>query len=340
MRNRPTQIRFLHLMLFSIVSCSLIFFSCKKKAETTKETGEKKWKLCMVKYEDLQQTEDAEKGISSGLRDAGLIEGKDYELTTKSAQGDMPTVLNLIDAALTEGCDMIISLQTPTLHAAVERGRSKPIVFMVIANPFVISAMGNSDSLHLPNITGVYTMNTFDKMLGYIRECIPHVKRIGSLYAVPELNAQFYKGSLQEAAAKTGIEVELVGVTTRLEVPEAALALCSKKIDAICQIEDNLTSATFPSIIQAAQKNKLPVFSFVNSQARNGAVMAIAPDYYGGATDAANSIARIIRGENPKNIPFQRIKKFPLLVNVKAAKELGITIPSYLVSQADEVIGK
>lgn len=328
-------------LIILLVIPLLSFLGCKSNGgdEGQKDGAKKRWKLTIVKYEDLKQTEDTEKGLLVGLRDVGLVEGEDFELQTRSAQGDIPTVLSLIDATTTDGTDMLLSLQTPTLHAAVKRASKLPIVFMVVANPFVISTVGESDSAHLPNVTGVYTMTTFDRMIEYIKKCLPNVKRIGTLFSTTELNATYYRSQLLAAANKAGIEVESFGVNSRLDVSQAMQALCSKnKLDAICQIEDNLTSSAFPSIVQVANQFKLPVFSFVDGQARAGSALVVAPDYYEAARSAASIISRIIKGESPATIPFQRVSKFSVIANTANAAAVGLTIPQEILNAANEVI--
>jgi ABC-type uncharacterized transport system substrate-binding protein len=339
LKTRYSLTRVIALALLLLIPAGMLLVSCKKKEQKAPPAAaQKMWKLAIVKYEDLAQTQQAEQGIKTGLRDAGLKEGIDFEISSRNAQGDMPAVLSLLDAAVGDKSDMLITLQTPTLHAAVQRGGNLPVVFMVVANPFVISSIGKSDSSHLPNVTGIYTLDKFDRLLSAIKECLPKAKKIGTLYALSELNAQFYKTSLEESALKAGLKLVSVGVTTRLEVPQAADALCMKGIDAICQIEDNLTSATFASIVESARKFRKPVFSLVDQQADMGSVIVTAPDYKDAAAETAFMIAKIIRGESPAAIPFQRIKKFPMVVNLKAAKEFGVVVPDHIVSQADRKI--
>ncbi|MBE0643897.1 MAG: ABC transporter substrate-binding protein [Bacteroidetes bacterium] len=324
-------------VLFASVLMAGVFWACQKSGDG-EETQHKRWKLTMIKYEEMRQTEDAEKGFRSGLADAGLREGIDFEIVSRNAQGDIPTVLTMLDAVSVDGTDMLVSLQTPTLHAAVKRGAGIPLVFMVVANPFVISSVGSGDSTHLPYLTGVYTYTTFDRMLRYIKACIPNVHRIGTLHATAELNSTFYKNELLTAGQRAGLEVELVGVQSKASIKQATQELCDMGVDAIVQIEDNLTSATFPTIMKVANENKVPVFSFVNEQAKQGAVMVVAPDYIRGARTAASYAARIIKGQRPLDIPFGRIDKFDLIINMDAANKAGVPIPADIIDQADEVL--
>ena len=169
-----------HLAVFLLISVTAaVFWACKKAGE--EETEHKRWKLTMIKYEEMRQTLEAEKGFRSGLADAGLREGIDYEIVSRNAQGDVQTVLTLLDAVMVDGTDMLISLQTPTFEPAVRRRSRMPLAFMVVANPFVIPGVGTSDSSHNPLVTGVYTNTPFDIMLGHIKACMPGLRRIGTL---------------------------------------------------------------------------------------------------------------------------------------------------------------
>jgi ABC-type uncharacterized transport system substrate-binding protein len=337
MRSTRPVFRKLGVMLAAVLSVT-VFWSCQQQPEQS--TEKKTWKLSMIKYDELRQTRDAEAGFRSGLDLAGLKEGEDYTIITRNAQGDADAVLSLIDATAADGTDMIISLQTPTLHTAVQRGEGLPLVFMVVANPFVISTVGRNDKDHLPYLTGVYTHTTFTSMMDYIKQVMPSARRIGTLFSQAELNATFYKNELITAASDAGLQLETYGVSYKSSVPQATQSLIDLGIDAICQIEDNLTSATFPSMIKVARENNIPVFSFVDEQAHQGSVLVVAPDYIQGAMTAAELTARIMRGENPGEIPFERIKKFNHIVNLKAAHDAGLNIPQSVLDRADNVLNE
>ncbi len=187
----------------------------------------------------------------AGLREAGLVEGRDYVTTIRNAQGDMATVSSLIDAALVERTDLLITFSTPTLQAALARARAVPIVFNYLASPIAAGA-GTSDTDHLPNVTGVYMAAAFKEMLELIRATLPAARTLGTLYVPAEVNTVFYKDRLQEATAKAGFELITVAANTSSDVSDAALALVSRRPDAICQVPGNLTASSFPSIAQAA----------------------------------------------------------------------------------------
>lgn len=308
------------------------------KRDITKPLA-KKWRVRLIEFNDVLDVEETEEGVMAGLREAGLVEGRDYEVKVQNAQGDMATVNSLVDAAITEGADLLITLSTPTLQAALRRARNEPIVFTYLASAIAAGA-GRSDTDHLPNVTGVYMVGAYDEMMTIIREYFPSVRVVGTLFVPSEVNSVFHKDKLVEAAQRVGIEVVAVAANTSSEVADAALSLCSRKIDAVCQIPGNLTASSFPSIAQAGQKAGLSIFAFQSVQARGGAAIVLSRDYYDVGREAAFVATRVMRGENPALIPFYPFTATKLIVNLEAAKASGLNIPDSLLKQADEVIGQ
>lgn len=299
----------------------------------------KKWKVSLIAFNNVVDVEETEQGVLAGLREAGLVEGRDYETKMLNAQGDMATVSSLIDSAVTDRADLLITLSTPTLQAALQKARNLPIVFTYVASP-VAAGAGRSDAEHLPNVTGVYLTLEYEKVMAIFRECLPNARVVGSLFVPSEVNTVFHKDQLTAAASKAGLEVLTVPVSTSTDIADAALALTGQKLDALIQIPGNLIAASFATIAQAAQRARLPVFAFTGSQARSGAVVTLSRDYFDNGREGGLLAARVMRGENPAQIPFRPVSKTVLIVNLEAARAVGFTIPPALVKRADEVIGK
>jgi ABC-type uncharacterized transport system substrate-binding protein len=299
----------------------------------------KTWKVHILEYVNVPDSEDAERGLRAGLRDAGLVEGRDYTVTLRNAQGDMPTLSTLVDAALSDGADMLVTLSTPTLQAALQRARGLPIVFTFVASA-VIAGAGRSNEDHLPNVTGVPTLSAYAELLDTVRECLPSVRRVGTLFVPSEVNSVFNKDEMTAWAAKQGIEVVAVAANTSAEMSDAAQALCSEHIDAVVQMASNLTTVAFASLTQAARRARIPLFGTLSSNARDGAAVVVARDYFDGGHDAGLMAARIMRGETPAAIPFAPLKKTRIIVNLDAARATGLRLPPALVQRASEVIGQ
>jgi len=282
--------------------------------------------------------EETEQGIFKGLEDAKLIKGQHYDIKVRNAQGDMATLNGLVDAAVADGADMLITLSTPTLQAAIQRSQGKvPVVFTYVSNA-VVAGAGTSNENHLPYVTGVPLVSANEEMIAIIKQVLPTVRRIGTLFVPSEVNMVYMKDDLVRLATKSGLEVEALGVATSSEVPDAALALMGRSVDALCQIPGNLTASSFGGIAQAAQRKKIPVFAFQVSQAKQGAPVVLARDYFDAGHEAALLAARVMRGESPGSIPFLPLSKTKLVINLKAARAIGMNVPAALVAKAAEVI--
>jgi ABC-type uncharacterized transport system substrate-binding protein len=293
--------------------------------------------IALIRAADWMGSEWGEDAIKIGLQESDLESG-DYELKVTSAQGDLATLPSLIDAAVDARASVIVTLQDATLQAAVQRVKSVPIVFHLLSDPFAAGA-GTSDSNHLPNITGVYSPGFGDpeqsRRVELIRRIVPKARRIGILFSPEEQLSVTLKDRMAKAAKQAGLQVVEAPVNSVGEVGQATQLLCSKKVDAI-ELFGNAAHTGFASLIKTAKECKIPVFSPAPFEVLQGAVASFFPDFQEGGVEAGKMIARVIKGENPANIPFYRIKTTKLAVNPNA----GVPVPPEVVKQADTVVGE
>jgi len=297
----------------------------------------KTWRVQMINYNESPAAEEVIRGLEDGWKLAGLIPERNFTCKQRSAQGDMATLNSVFDAALSEGCDMFVVLSTPTLQTAVKKVKDVPVVFAFVANPMIAGA-GKSYTDHLPNITGVSSLGAFAEMAALLQKHFPQYKRVGTLFCPAEINSVHNKDAFVREAALRGITVETVPVNTSSDLPEAASALCARRIDAITQIVDNLTASGFVAVGRAAQRARLPLFTFDSSTIKHGAAVAVSRDFHSGGAQAAEVSVRVMRGESPSSIPFSLINKTRVIVHLANAQELGMSVPASLIATADEVI--
>ncbi len=300
---------------------------------------DRKWVINLLEYVNVADSEESEKGILNGLREAGLVEGRDFEISIRNAQGDMSTLNGLVDAALTAKTDLLMTLSTPTLQAAIRKAPRLPIVFTYLADPIAAGA-GRSYTDHMPNVTGVAPGSAIEELLDLLLEFLPNAKRIGTIVVPSEVNTVFNRNQLAQAAQKRGMELVSIPASTSSELPDAALALCSMRLDAVCQVAGNLTTSSFTTIAHAARAARLPAFGFMSTQTEQGAVAVVARDYYDGGLEAAQLAVRIMRGESPASMPFQLVSKNRTTLNLTAARGVELTIPESVLRKADRVIDK
>ena len=332
-------LRRIGLALFLIASAAaLLLASDLGSRRGAGPARERLWAVDVLAYVDVVDVEDAVRGIRAGLREAGLREGEQVRITVRNAQGDMATLSALVDAAVTDRADLVMTLSTPTLQAALQRARGLPIVFTFVADA-VAAGAGTSDEDHLPNVTGVPTASAYAELVAVTLECLPDARRVGTLFVPAEVNSVVNRERLTEEAGKRGVEVVALPVNTIGELPDAADALASLPLDAIVQVGSNLTTSGFAALARSARRERVPLFGALSSDAENGAALVVARDYYDGGVQAGHLAARVLRGEAPGGIPFQPLRTHKLLVNPAAARAMGFALPESVVERAARVIG-
>jgi ABC-type uncharacterized transport system substrate-binding protein len=266
--------------------------------------------IAIIRAADWIGSEWSEDALRVGLAESDLELGQDYEFRSTSAQGDLATLPNLIDAAIDAKVKVIVTLQDATLQVALKRVKDIPIVFHILADPFGAGA-GTSDSVHLPNVTGVYSPGFGDpeqeKRLELIRRLVPGAKRVGVLFSPGEQLSVSLKDRLSVTARKAGLTVVAVPVISPTDAGEATIRLVSQKVDAI-EIYGNAVHSGFESVIKVAKEKGVPVFSPSPFEIMKGATAALYPDFQEGGVEAGKMIARILRGESPGRIPFYRLR--------------------------------
>ena len=299
----------------------------------------RRWKLDLLRYVTTVDVEEAERGIRRGLADSGLVEGRDFAMKVRSAEGDMPTLGTLVDAAMGEGTDMILTLSTPTLQAALRRSRGVPIVYTFISDA-ILAGAGKTLTDHLPNATGVPTGGGYDEMLSLVREILPAVRRVGTLLVPAEINSVRSTELFREAAARAQLEVVVVPANTAADVSDATLAMLAAHVDAVVQVPSNVTIAGFATISRAARRAGVPAFGFLSGDLANGAAAVLARDFLDAGHLAGTMAARIMHGESPANIPITPIQRSTLRVSVDSARAVGLTIPAAVLARAVEVVSR
>jgi ABC-type uncharacterized transport system substrate-binding protein len=294
----------------------------------------KKWRIHLVELVNAPAIDETEQGIRKGLKEASLVEGRDYELKVGNAQGDLPTLNTLIGAARDAQADMVYTITTPALQAAMQEIQDRPLLFALALDPLLIGDRGTHEK-HRPNVAGVYDRSPFEEMMKILRDCLPKARAIGTLYAPSESNSVNFRDELDKAARAAGLRLVALPSNSPGEAVDAAVALTQRGIDAICQINDNLHGAAFPAIVAAARQARLPIFSFSSGQAAQGAAVVLSNDHFDGGRESALIAARVMRGESPASFPYQGIAKTRLLVNRRAAGAVGLQIPESVARRAE-----
>src|SRR5262249_32084200 len=146
------------------------------------------WKLGLVGYSDSTVLEETSAGVRQGLGESGLVDGRDFTIDMRNAQGDIATLNSIFDELSANDTDVIVSLSTPALQCGLRKIDQKPLVLGAVLDPIAAGA-GKSDANHRKNVTGIYLDYHYPEMVRTIREVLPQARRVGSLFTPGEVNS-------------------------------------------------------------------------------------------------------------------------------------------------------
>jgi ABC-type uncharacterized transport system substrate-binding protein len=324
-----------------IKSASLIVDAQGKvvnKVKTTKKPVRSKRlaKIHMIAYNYSIPCENAEEGFLEGLTEAGFKEGRDFKLKRANGAGDMATLSLLVDAAVSDNTNLIACFSTPALQTVVARARNIPAVYSFVASG-VIAGAGESATKHKKNITGVDVLSPVDETLLLLKKYFPEIKKIGFIFTSGSSSSEYYVTLMTESAKKHGFELVQRSCGSSMEASESFLAVLQENVDAIVQIPDNNVYAAFENLVMQCEKTKVPLFCNSSAFVKKGACLALATDYRACGKQSAKLAARILHGEKPANIPFEKPDKKVLYINKKAFAKLALKLPEELLEKADKI---
>jgi ABC-type uncharacterized transport system substrate-binding protein len=274
------------------------------------------------------------------LRSLGWIEGKTVVTEYRFSQP-----ADRLEASVTDlialGPDVLIASGPQAAVALKSATATIPIVFVYVADPV---ALGLVQSLARPGgyITGFSTLVPDDfpaKRIEILRELVPGAKRIALLV---NPGNQMHKLVLAEylprMVRRLDVDLIIVEATTAEELDAAFASAAAQHADALMDLGDSFTYVQTPRVIALAAKHHLPANYLFRSQADDGGLSAYGPDGPDLMRRAAGYVDKILKGTKPSDLPVERPTKFELVINLKTAKALGLTVPSSLLVRADEVI--
>ena len=275
-----------------------------------------------------------------GMRDLGYVDGKTIMVDRRSGGGDFSRLPALADELVRARPDVIVTIATAATVAASRVTRTIPIVMVSVGDPVAAGVVGN---LARPggNVTGTSGQSTaaIGKQLEIIRQILPRATRIAMLWNPS--NATFQQQLLGEAisaAARLQMLARILEVRNRGELDRAFAAMGSERPDAVLAFIDPVLGANADRLVELSFAQRLPVFSGSRPLVQAGVLASYGSDLAVVARRTAVYVQKILRGAKPGDLAIEQPTKFELIVNLRTAKALGLTIPQELLLRADEVI--
>lgn len=292
--------------------------------------------LGSTRAEDLPQAE----GLRQGLRERGYIEGQNIALEYRWAQGRFERLPALAAELVTLKPAVIVAFVTQASLAVKNATSTIPIVMVAVGDPV---GAGLVPSLARPggNVTGnsSVSVEVMGKSIEILKEIAPERRRVSILWN--PANAVFQAQMVKEAEAasrRLGLQVHTIAASDANGIDQAFRSMTRERVEALAVLSDPMFIAERTRIAALAAKGRLPSVSGVREYAEAGGLVAYGPNFHELYRRAAAYVDRILKGARPGDLPIEQPTLFELVINLKAAKALGLTIPPALRLRADHVI--
>jgi len=278
-------------------------------------------------------------GLRRGMRDLGYVEGRDFTLETRFAEGQVEQSPELAAELVRFPVELIVAVGTVPIRAAKDATSTIPIV-MATSND--AARFGLVPSLARPsgNVTGLTSVTTQlnGKRLELLKEAVPGVSRVAVLWnpAISERAPEFPE--VEAAAQALGLQVISLEAREPSELEAAFAAASGQRAEALLTLDNALLAANRGQLSELVTKSRLPTMSDGRFLADAAGLMAYGPDQADQHRRTATFVDKILKGAKPADLPVEQPTKFDFVINLKTARDLGLTIPQSVLQQATEII--
>jgi ABC-type uncharacterized transport system substrate-binding protein len=280
-----------------------------------------------------------EAGFQQGLKETGLIEGRDFAIEYRSTNGQIDRLPAIVADVVARRVSVILAVSDSFALAAKAGTTAIPIVYIGGNDPVRI---GLVSSLNSPggNVTGVTVLNVeiAAKRLQLLNELIPSAPTIVALLDPGTPNFEIDSESLVAAAKVLGVQVEILRAATLAELGSSLEAIAQRRLGPVVVGPSPFFNTQGKHLAALAVRHALPAIFQTREFVAAGGLISYGGSLYDVFRVAGTYTGRILKGDKPANLPVQQVSKFELFINLNAAKALGLEVPPTLLARADEVI--
>jgi putative ABC transport system substrate-binding protein len=280
------------------------------------------------------------KALEQGLRELGYVEGRNLVLERRFAEGQQERLPTLAGDLVRLNVDIIVTGSNPVIAAVKQATTTIPVVMAVSRDPVGARFI---TSLARPggNITGLANdaaPEIIGKNLELLKEAVPRVSRVAFLWNPVPPGAGTFRNVVDTAARSLNVTVQSVQIRGRNELDDAFAAMVRERANGIVVAQDPITLGSRNQVVLLAAKSGIPAVYALREFVEAGGLMSYGPNIADQFRRAAVHVDKILKGAKPGDLPVEQATRFELLINLKTAKALGLTIPQSLLARADQVI--
>ena len=308
-------------------------------ASPAQQTG-KVYRVGFIVTSAREEVAHLVKALDEGLRELGYVEGRNIVFERRFADGKQERLPALAAELVRLKVDVIVTGANPVIAAVKQATATIPVVMAVSRDP---EGSGFVRSLARPggNITGLAndpTPEILGKNLEFLKEAVPGVSRVALLWNPVPPGAGTYRDVVESAARKLGVTFQSVEVRGRDELEGAFAAMVRERADGVVVFGDPVFFAARSQVALLAMRNRLPAVAPLKEFVEAGGLMSYGPNITDEFRRAATYVDKILKGAKPADLPVEQPTRFELVINLKTAKALGITVPQSVLIRADQVI--
>jgi putative tryptophan/tyrosine transport system substrate-binding protein len=291
---------------------------------------------------DLATRNHLYEALLQGLRDLGYVGSRNVAIEVRDAEGQLERLPALAAELVALKTDVIVTAGTPAALAAKQATRTVPIVFAGVSDPVtgrLVTSLARPDS----NVTGLSLLipDLVGKRLEQFKQALPGISQVAVLWQPGGLGERTEIDMLKEAEAAArslGVRLQFVEARGPADFERAFSDMTRARADALTVLPSPTFLYERKRVVNLAAKNRLPTVFAFREYVDAGGLMSYGPDIADMYRRAATYVDKILKGTKPGDLPIEQPTKFELVINLKTAKALGLTIPPSLLQRADQVI--
>jgi putative ABC transport system substrate-binding protein len=279
--------------------------------------------------------------LLQGLREHGWVEGENFAIEYRTTEGNDELLPTLAAELVRLQVDVIVARNAPATHAAMQATRTIPIVMAVGGHDPVEAGFVASLARPGGNVTGVsagFGHQISGKWVQLLKEAVPQASRVTVLWDPTRPAMGAILREVERTTRASGLQPHYLEARDPHELDRALATLGREGGDMVVVLPSTLASVARRQIVEGMAKWRLPAISFDRAFADAGGLMSYGPNYQAMFRRAASHVDRILKGTKPADLPVEEPTQFELVINLKTAEALGLTIPPMLLFQANEVI--
>jgi putative ABC transport system substrate-binding protein len=333
--DKVIQVKLSHRIIQFGLAAMLLSFSFPVEAQQSKKIP----RIGLLWAGSSSAASPRNEAFRKGLRELGYKETHSVAIEYRHAEGKLERLPNLAAELVRSKVDAIVTGGTPQLLAAKDATRTIPIVMAFAGDPV---GQGFVASLARPggNITGLSAVapELSGKRLELLKETVPYLSRAAVLWNPADPGIKINFDATVAAARGLGINIQSVEVRSPNEFDGALKAIIAARAQGLNVLQANLINAHRTQIVKFAAQNRLPTMFGEEGLMDAGGLMSYGPDYRDLFRRAAVYVDKILKGAKPSDLPVEQPTKFELVINLKTAKQIGLTTPPNILARADRVI--